>query len=252
MVEAVSGFCEIYCRPDIHSEESETGFYTINSLYLDTPNYLFLNKRIEGSENRFNMRVRTYGEESFPCFLEVKQKRENIVLKYRSRTVDEHWHRMFEEPGYDMNRQNTSEEKSKTDLFYRLGYTHNVSPVVLTRYQRRAYESVVDDYARVTFDKNMKCQPAEGYDLIPDENRLVPYDNSSVFEPECSVVLELKCYSTRVPCWMIDMIRCFNLQRRSFSKYVFSVAEALAGLKRNALWRQPLTRRPTFDNMGKN
>jgi hypothetical protein len=238
MVDAICDFCAIYCRPDIYSEKSETGYYTVNSLYLDTPNYLFLHKRIDGSENRFNMRARTYGEQTAPCFLEIKQKRTNIVLKYRARTHDEYWYKMFEDPEYGVNWKGTSEDKSKTNLFYRVAYTHNVGPVVLTRYQRRAYESVVNDYARITFDKDMKCQPADGYALIPNEEQLVPYDNSTVFEPECNVVLELKCYSPKVPYWMIDMIRSFNLQRRSFSKYVFSMAEALAQFKHDTSYRQ--------------
>jgi len=238
MVEAVSDFCAIYCRPDAYSKASETGFYTVNSLYLDTPNYLFLHKRLDGAENRFNMRVRTYGDTSMPCFLEIKQKRVNAVAKYRARTDDERWYHMFEMPGYTADRGPLLQEASKTDLFYRVAYTHNVGPVVLTRYQRRAYESVVDDYARVTFDRNMRCQPANGYTLLPDEEQLVPYDNSTVFEPECNVVLELKCYSARVPYWMIDLIHSFDLQRRSFSKYVFSVTEVLTRFKHDPSYRQ--------------
>ena len=241
-VDAICDFCEIYCRPDVYSEKSGTGFYTVNSLYLDTPNYLFLHKRIDGSDNRFNMRVRTYGEQAVPCFLEIKQKKMDIVLKYRARTTDEHWYRIFENPecGEDEGGlgADTSEDKAKADLFYRVAYTHNVGPVVLTRYQRRAYESVVDDYARVTFDTDMKCQPVDDFTLVPDEANLVPYDNSSVFEPECSVVMEVKCYSARVPYWMIDLIRSFNLQRRSFSKYVFSVTEVLNRFQYDTSYRQ--------------
>jgi hypothetical protein len=245
MVETICDFCTIYCRPDPYSETSATGFYTVNSLYLDTPNYLFLHKRLDGSENRFNMRVRTYGETTMPCFLEIKQKQVDIVFKYRARTTDEYWYRMFEDPEYRVKGKDISEGKSKTDLFYRVAYTYNVGPVVLTRYQRRAYESVVDDYARITFDKNMKCQPANGFALIPNEEQLIPYDNSTVFEPECNVVMELKCYSAKVPYWMIDMIRSFNLQRRSFSKYVFSITEVLAQFKYDTSCRQTSIRENT-------
>ena len=44
---------------------------------------------------------------------------------------------------------------------------------------------------------------------------------------ECSVILELKCYATQVPLWMLDMIRCFNLTRRSFSKYTNATMKLL-------------------------
>jgi hypothetical protein len=51
------------------------------------------------------------------------------------------------------------------------------------------------------------------------------------FDPGCNVVLELKCYTSSVPAWMVDMIRYFNLQRRSFSKYLTGASE-LFGLYR--------------------
>jgi len=37
----------------------------------------------------------------------------------------------------------------------------------------------------------------------------------------------LKCYTTEVHLWMIDLIKHFNLRRRGFSKYVTGVSEVL-------------------------
>jgi len=238
MIEPISDFCSIYCRPDKYSEKSQGGFYTVNSLYFDTPHYLFLSKRIVGSENRFNMRVRTYGDRAVPCFLEIKQKRVDIVRKYRARVDDDGWYQMFEIPGYAPNRGENTIDTSNMNLFYRLAHTHNAGPVVLTQYRRRAYVSQVDDYARVTIDKDLKYQPAEGYKLIPDGEQATNYDNSTVFDPECNVIVEMKCDSVRVPYWMIDMIRNFNLQRRSFSKYVFSITEILNQYHYDTSYRQ--------------
>ncbi|NJL60022.1 MAG: hypothetical protein HC887_10685 [Desulfobacteraceae bacterium] len=56
---------------------------------------------------------------------------------------------------------------------------------------------------------------------------MISYDNAAVFDPECNVILELKCYASFVPMWMLDIIRYFDLQRSSFSKYATSVIEAL-------------------------
>jgi len=238
MIEPLSRFCSIYCTPDQYSEKNPEGFYTVNSLYFDTPNYLFLHKRLDGSENRFNMRVRTYDDQPLPCFLEIKQKRVDIIRKYRAIVHDREWYRMFDTPGYRIDTGEETRNESNKHLFYRLAYTHNIEPVVLTTYRRRAFESAVDEYARVTFDKDLKFQPAEGFNLVPDAEKAIPYDNSAIFDPECNVIVEMKCHSSHVPYWMIDMIQGFGLQRRAFSKYVMSVVEALNLYRYDAGHRQ--------------
>ena len=72
MVEPISEFVSIYCSPDKYSRDAEGGVYTVNSLYLDSPNFLFLRRRLDGSANRINMRVRSYGDAGeLPFFLEI-------------------------------------------------------------------------------------------------------------------------------------------------------------------------------------
>jgi len=85
----------------------------------------------------------------------------------------------------------------------------------------------VDEYGRVTFDTDLRYQAETGYHLSPDEEKMTPSDDETIFDPGCSVVLELKCYCMHVPLWMIDLIRYFNLTRRSFSKYVTGVKNVL-------------------------
>ena len=81
MVDHISDFASVYCHPDRHSEQSPDGYYCVYSLYFDSPDFLFLRNRLEKVANRFNMRVRTYDKESgTPCFLEVKQKRDGIII----------------------------------------------------------------------------------------------------------------------------------------------------------------------------
>ena len=228
MIEPISEFASVYCSLDKHSQRIESNFYRINNLYFDTPNYLFLMRRLYGKDNRFNMRVRTYSDiSSLPCFFEIKQKNVNIIKKYRAEIHDENWHSAFEVPGYELHNGNGSKASSNRNLFLRLAYSYCATPKVMTQYIRKAYVSDIDDYARVTFDKDLRFRPADGYNLIPDEEKMVPLDNETMFDPGCSVVLELKCYTTQVPLWMIDLIRYFNLRKRKFSKYVTGVANVL-------------------------
>ena len=119
-------------------------------------------------------------------------------------------------------------------------HAYNAEPKILTQYRRKAYFSECEDYARVTFDIELKYMAETGFLLTPDKHEMRACDLVTNFDPGCSVVLELKCYTTQVPLWMIDLIRKFGLQRRSFSKYVIGIKE-LFGLHRYAdMSRQPL------------
>ncbi|MEZ4525589.1 MAG: polyphosphate polymerase domain-containing protein [Desulfobacterales bacterium] len=238
MIDPISDFISAYCSPDYYSEQSADGFYNVYSLYFDSPDFLFLRKRMEGAENRFNMRIRTYDPVSaIPCFFEVKQKTGGIVRKYRATVHDADWQRVFADSDYSLHHCN---KREKADLFVRLAYSWQAEPKVLTCYSRKAYVSDVDDYARVTFDKALKCQAEERYNLIPDPYCMNSYDNATVFDPGCSVILELKCYATQVPLWMLDLIRYFDLQRGSFSKYAASIFRVRTRFRYDTADRMPL------------
>ena len=242
MIDPISDYLSIYCSQDKYSEQSEDGFYTINSLYFDSPNFLFFRTRMQGAEKRFNMRIRSYDSLSGnPCFFEIKQKQNGIVRKYRAVVSDKNWPRLFETPGYELNPPVDESDMSNVNLFYQTACAHQIEPKVLTQYRRKAWISDVDDYARATFDRDLCYQEAEGYNLIPIENRMIAYDNATVFDPDCSVILELKCYASMVPLWMLDLISHFDLFRGKFSKYVTSVTEAL-GLN----LYDPLDRTPSW------
>lgn len=150
-----------------------------------------------------------------------------MVRKYRAAVYGEDWHELFETPGYPLSQNENGNAAPNKVLFLQMAYSYNATPKVLTQYRRKAFVSDVDDYARVTFDIDLRYQPEEGYTVIPDESKMVPLDNETLFDPACSVILELKCYTTEVPLWMIDLIKHFNLRRRNFSKYVTGAAEVL-------------------------
>lgn len=125
------------------------------------------------------------------------------------------------------------------DHFQRLATLYNVEPKVFTQYKRKAYMSLVDDYARVTFDNDLRCEPSELFNLDPSKYELTHYDNSTLFPEGADTILELKC-TTKVPLWMIDLIKYFNLSRTRFSKFANSYNEihslnphSLTGADRN-------------------
>lgn len=234
-VEPITKFLSPYCQHDYFSlkAKDENYFYPVNSLYFDTRNYEFLKQRLWGRHSRFNMRVRTYGAgDKGPYFMEIKHKTGTYVKKYRATIQEEEWPNILTHAQFRATENDSGSNRRNKELFMRLADTYAIEPKIYTQYIRRAFFSTVDDYARVTMDRNMKYRTQDiyhntgnPYDLRPD-NTLINYDNETVYAnytwSQGSVILELKCYVGQVPTWMVDLIVFFELKQESFSKYVMS------------------------------
>jgi SPX domain protein involved in polyphosphate accumulation len=222
LVEPISKFIEPYCDMDFYSKIAPDGFYTINSLYLDTPTLYLLRLKLAGIPNRFSLRVRSYGNEpKLPYYFECKQKVRGFTKKIRGRVEFENWQEILT----DESLLNFISPESKANVadFVQRSATYNVSPVILTQYRRRAFLSSVDSYARVTFDRDLRYQDETEYNVTPNERMLRHYDDPECFGvPMNNVVLELKC-EQRIPRWMIDLIQRFELRHGTFSKYGYSM-----------------------------
>lgn len=221
-VEPISNFIRPYCFMDAYSARCEDGFYRVNSLYLDSPELIFLRTKMCGAARRFNMRIRTYGENpGLPYFFEIKHKNGDTIRKVRA-VIREDDVREGGLEGVIFGPGRPGEDKNLARC-RREAITYNVQPWVQTRYLRKAYISHCDDYARVTFDRGLEYAPRDRFDPIPVDAEMMPSDVEPLFDPETSVILELKCYTAYVPSWMIDLIRRFELRRRGFSKYAAGV-----------------------------
>jgi hypothetical protein len=219
LVEEISRFISPYCSLDKYSKKSPDLFYKINSLYFDTPDFLFMRRRIAREYKRFNMRIRSYGDDPrLPYFLEVKQKKGDVIKKLRAKVFDTNIKMLLNGPVSDEFLTGDKEAPSRS-AFLRMAHIYNAQPQVLVQYRRKAYISHCDDYARVTFDKELRFMEQHEYSPIPIKERMISCDVETGFDPGCSLVLELKCYTSFVPLWMIDCIKTFQLHRRSFSKY---------------------------------
>ncbi len=230
-VEPITDFLSPYCSLDYYSElaAADNYFYKVSSLYLDTPSYEFYRQRIEGKAVRFNMRARAYGDGTkAPYFLEIKNRIgiSGVVKKYRATAEEHQWPHILTDPSFRAPESDASAEKANKELFLRLAISYAIEPKILTKYQRRAFFSTVDNYARVTMDANMQYRPEYNYTVCSDHD-MTNYDNETIYayntRSEASVVLELKCNVAEVPYWILDLIKLFNLQQVGFSKYVNSV-----------------------------
>lgn len=229
MVEPISRYVEKFCEMDYYSQISPDLFYTINSLYFESPTYHFMRAK-ENQTGRYSLRVRSYGDNPKPpYFFETKEKIADFSKKRRGKVPIENWSDIFLNPsavkGFDPGKD------PHIQHFLSLLSLHNAHPMILTQYRRKAYLSTVDDYARVTFDRSMRYRIETNYDVIPRESQMLNYDDPEAFGyPGANVVLELKC-ERKIPVWIVDLIKRFNLVRMGFSKFESSMIEAYSTKK---------------------
>lgn len=218
MVPAISDYIKPFCEMDHYSEIAKDGFYKINSLYLDSPQLHFLRQKEAGVANRFSMRIRSYGDDPKPpYFFETKYKLREFVKKRRGVVMFPEWAELFHD--HSLVEKVDPVSRKNVAQFVDVASIYNANPVILTQYRRLAFLSVVDDYARVTFDRDLRYQSTTEFKVIPDEHLLVHYDDQEAFEdPGMNVVLELKC-ERKIPNWIVGLIRHFDLMRGTFSKY---------------------------------
>lgn len=214
---------EPYTRPDAHNRISNAGNargYPIRSLYLDTPGLAFHLAKERGDPERFKLRIRRYRGLLPPC-LEIKRRSCDVIEKTRA-FVD---HGKLRETAHGFGRtlEETAESRAFADRFARLVLTTGAEPTLLVRYEREAFDSEVDSYARITFDRNVEFQRTGAWTLEgrPDDWRDL---ESHMIDgaPRPLVVLEIKC-ATVMPHWMGDVIRENELRRDNISKYSLGI-----------------------------
>ena len=208
------------CTADRHSTPGRrvgSNDYVINSLYLDSPGLAFHEAKERGDPERVKLRVRTYSADSIAT-LEIKRRRSNVIEKRRT-VVDQKDIREAVQ-GIAPLSLVTGEGRAALDEFAMIAARSGAMPKLSVRYEREAYESQIDAYARVTFDRNIRVRPTFDWDLFPDARGWCRFDDHWRLDlPTAPVVLELKCETAAIPEWLTDVIHRNQLQQTSFSKY---------------------------------
>ncbi len=219
MVEPISRYISAYCEMDYYSKIAPDHFYIINSLYFDTPRLHILQSKVNSGFHKFNLRVRGYGEKpTTPVFFETKHNVGNFVKKKRAKVNREDWadlfigHQSFYEDSETVNQKFLVHFMDMVEIY-------NAKPRILTQYRRKAYLSTIDEYARVTFDRDLRYQLEENYNVVPDDKKMCHYDHPTSFKNmRKNIVLELKC-ERKIPVWFLDLIQKFQLVELDFSKF---------------------------------
>jgi hypothetical protein len=220
LVEPIARWIQPYCEQDRYSRLAPDGFYTINSLFLDTRGARLLRMRLVDEPYRVTLRVRSYTEQpGFPYFLEVKRRWGDAIRKARATIGAAEWDVLVRGGLGALARALVSSGAEGARDFFDAAQTWDVRPWVMNQYRRMAFFSRIDEYARVTFDRDLRYAASPTYRMDPSHIGLAACGRFARLDPGAGCVLELKCDAGRVPLWMHELIRTFGLRRRGFSKF---------------------------------
>lgn len=235
----IAGFCAV----DEYAARTG-GRYLTDTLYLDTPDFASYRATMEDAGDRYKLRVRCYpslGEG--PVFLEVKRRVSESIYKTRGAYHGD-WRRLLEDPEPALLDQVPAKHRGAIENFLCYSRHAPMVPAALIRYEREPYFSLVDEYARVTFDRSLSCQHAQELSLTPAHERWTYVDDCvsqrGLAFSTSSVLLELK-FTSLVPTWMRHMVHVLDIQRLAFCKYTRAV-DAMrlvpaARVARTGFWR---------------
>jgi hypothetical protein len=98
---------------------------------------------------------------------------------------------------------------------------------MLVEYERQAFQSRFREYARVSFDRRIRCQVKTTFDFtgIPETWQSIDVSHA-MGEQDSRIVLELK-FTSNPPLWLGELVRRFRLTRRGYSKYCSAVSRTL-------------------------
>lgn len=193
---------------------NENAVSCVLSQYYDSPDFAFVYHKSEGIGFRHKVRLRVYGqnfEKGQLGFLEIKKRANDYVKKIRQKIPDL-------DPEIHLDPENwTFDDAAAASEFCSLREKYRLRRSAQTYYQREAYQALVEEDVRITFDTNL-------IGLHPYE-RLTPSvlrDGSRSLMPDTMVILELK--STHgFPSWIYEGIKLAELRQRPIPKYTTAV-----------------------------
>lgn len=218
---AMRQFVRCYLTPDEFASSSADFSYAVHTLYLDSPDLALYEATNGGDKNRFKLRIRYYDNGSdAPAFFEIKRRRNDCISKLRAKVkrgavqplLDGKWPELADLARPDAKQLFALQE------FCGLARLLNATPRSHVSYRREAWMSPTNNSLRLTFDREVECEPQFSSGLhtsVTKDAAVSPFGGSVIFE--------LK-FTDRMPAWCGEMIRAFGLVRDSAAKYVEGVA----------------------------
>lgn len=217
--QTIKHMIEPYVQLDWHCEINPGGTYPLASAYLDSHDLCLCRAGLDGHKNRFKLRIRRYSDDPLsPSFFEIKRRMNNIIIKSRASII----HNENSDLLLSSKLAAGTDDDCRRVLEQFQLYTGSINarPVIHIRYDRQAYEGLVDKKVRITFDRKLAYKTSELSKVVLNEGRWQSY-------PMEGVILEIK-FTAYYPAWLSRVSRHLELHRQSISKYTRSIQHASA------------------------
>lgn len=210
----IRDFVSSYLEIDEYAASRPNLSYPVHSLYLDSNDLKSYHETINGTKNRFKLRLRFYDDRlETPIFFEIKRRMNNCILKQRGGVrrdavgwllaghLPEPTHLISKEP-----RQLVALQR-----FSLLMNQIHAKPKAHVAYMREAWVSPQNNSVRLTLDREMVFEPNSS--PVPS-TRLT----KTIFPFGKDIILELK-FTDRFPQWFRELVRVFGLMQFAAAKY---------------------------------
>jgi len=194
--------------------------YTVRSLYLDTHALDCYHEKLAGLKDRLKLRVRGYDDVTpdSPVYLELKRKSGAVITKRRSSVRYRDLHVALSSGDverYLLHASNPGEAVANARDFLFHVHRRSLAPVINVVYEREAFYSVHEDGVRITLDRALRSQLAEGL-AFP------PADAPSVSALGQEVILEVKT-DRGLPLWLRIILGRVGVSKQALSKYILCI-----------------------------
>ena len=187
-----------------HMEIDQYGKTSIESLYLDTPDYRLIRTSIEKPAYKEKIRIRSYGlaDKDTTVYLEIKRKSCGLVYKRRIPIKEYQTDLIYE------NHEVMENSQIAKEINYFVQFYKELKPALLIIYDRVAYFEPDSDL-RLTIDEN----PRYRTDNLTLHSSL---EGEPLLE-NGGAILEIKVQES-MPLWLIEILSKGKIYKSSFSK----------------------------------
>jgi len=194
---------------DPYIAASDKDYYQVNSLYFDSPGHGCFWDKEAGVRDRKKLRYRFYNDlmAASPVFLEIKRKRDALVIKARINLTASECNNELDKTLYRIKKGNPDNDFLSELIWFKR--RNLMKPKLFVRYKRKALVGKLDPKFRITFDYDIQTQSS---------NSIKPNSKKWKDIYPAGAVLELK-YNNILPSWFHKIIQKFNLERIAYSKY---------------------------------
>ncbi len=203
-------------KVDKHASKKD-GSYTVTSLYFDSFKKTDYFEKANGELKRKKIRLRIYEpyiKDSDKVFFEIKHKIDMVNKKTKLELTREEFD-MFMKDGVSFllkNKKKLKNEEARNKIAFFL-IKEPVKPTAIVSYKRKAFLNETKDL-RITLD----------YDIVANIQKDFSKPKLKTEVNKNFTVIEVK-YSRVLPYWFKSVIKKYNLERDTFSKYENSLEE---------------------------